>query len=546
MNKTSWIAVVSKESRSLLDQVAFEEVNGLKGLRYVYQYEETDLYFACSVHYYNCQKLHVIDTETLYILAIGYRVYQVNLASEIEQRYLLNGLQGMSELDGTYQLILIDKNKKNIFIGKDPAGLASLYYYQGDDALLFSNNIKNLLLQDCFTPSFNDKVLFELFSLNAVVPPDTLIKEVLSLPSLHWLCYEGNSRWSVRPIEPENKIPDGNELIDYLKGAFLSPTTSSPSIGIMASGGFDSSLITSLVRAQTDNPIHLFTLCYDKMGSTDEITRELAQCYHAEHSVFSSQVDNPLKLVYESLWYMESEAVGSISFNLVLELIFSRFTASFHPHLILTGDTYFSRTDPLETVEHYEKNYTILKDKAALKNLTKDKHNGLSQYFHKKRAYANIRDFPLPEVLALRVISKIRMNQSIDVNYYSPFLNQEYTTLVYALRRMKPEYKNRDHLISLCRKHRLLSESILTAKKSWLPSWIEQDKPVKFLEHCMSVISHPQSFVRSLFNADYIEMITQEYQQNRFQFLILLFYLELFFDNFIVHPKRLLHKNNMR
>ncbi len=209
----------------------------------------------------------------------------------------------------------------------------------------------------------------------------------------------------------------------------------------------------------------------------------------------------------------------------------------------MTGDLYFNKTDPMPNVLCYEKNYSCHESLSISKLLSQNKEYGLGSYFNKRLTYTNIKNFPLPEVLALRITGKLRMNSSTSQKYYLPFINQQYIHYVNYLQQTKDNYHNRSYLMDICRSQHLLPKSILATKKSWLPSWVEYDKPTELLAYCLNSITQANSFVSSLFGDNYIETIEHEYQQKNYRFIFLLFYLELFHDNFIVHPERLICKS---
>ena len=316
MQKMSFIAVMASKPCSLLNQLAIEEPDSLNGQIYEKSFRDFGIYFECIIQHNNSENISQIDSDELYILCIGYSFHHSHLANEAAARYLVHGLKGISSLDGYYQIIIIDKNKKRFFIGTDSAAIAPIYYAQQNDAVFFSNSIKNLLLQKVFQPSFNKKVIVELFRYSAVTPPDTLIKEISSLPSSYWLHYHQDNYFRIERVESEPLFTSPIDLPEYhhvLQQQIIPPIATSSSLGIMCSGGFDSSLMTSLLRSATDDPIPLFTLFYEQSDTAFANTRQLAELYQANNNDYQFKIDNPLTAIYESLWYVESEAVGTIS-----------------------------------------------------------------------------------------------------------------------------------------------------------------------------------------------------------------------------------------
>ena len=389
-------------------------------------------------------------------------------------------------------------------------------------------------------------MLFELFYLGMVNPPDTLLCDIFSIPSTKYVCFSGNLELKkfIKP-SPEQVILDEEHLYNKLKET-ISPIAGQSHIGIMCSGGLDSSLLTALIREQSDSEINLFTLYYDKHHSDVVNTRLLAKMCAANNYYFKQESFDFLSTIYESLWLGESEAVGTLSFNIALELLFSKFVSKDYNSVIVTGDVNSVKTEQSPNVYSYCKKYRLLSNSAyelTLKSKLKSSRNyGYLNFIQKYNTNSDGNNLFFPEVLVLRITGKIRSTM-MSPPYYLPFVDQKYLQYIENLMYAMPHFNYRQTLKALAIRRNILPQNILLTPKTWMPGWAENNPFGELILSITNTCNVKDSFCSSLFGEGIGYVIYEACQHKNYRFVMALFYLELFYNNFVRNPEHLLSKD---
>ena len=180
------------------------------------------------------------DTETL---LYGYKEY----GSKILQ--LLNGI---------FAFAIFDKQKKELFIARDPFGVKPLYYYADADLFWFSSEIKSILplpIEYTIDPEALVNYLTFLYSPGEKTP----FKKVLKLLPGHCMTVPLNDHQQFAlqsyyeiPFQGKRSNKTEQELIDKLEKKLLKAVDrqllSDVPVGFFLSGGLDSSAIVAMAK----------------------------------------------------------------------------------------------------------------------------------------------------------------------------------------------------------------------------------------------------------------------------------------------------------
>jgi len=95
------------------------------------------------------------------------------------------GVKMVENLRGMFSFAIWDNEKKGIFLARDPYGVKPLYYTNEDGFFLWASQVKALASNIRVSQDPKGKVGF--FVLGSVPEPDTIYKEIKSLPAGHWM-----------------------------------------------------------------------------------------------------------------------------------------------------------------------------------------------------------------------------------------------------------------------------------------------------------------------------------------------------------------------
>lgn len=194
------------------------------------------------------------------------------------------GIQGTVEKAiGMFAFAVWDNHNKTLTLGRDRIGEKPLYYGwqgQGNDAVfLFGSELKSLRAH----PSFENKISREAISLqmrhNYIPAPYSIYEGVSKLlpgtlltVSLQDRSPKLSTFWSGAEVARSgvastfagNYEQAINELETLLKDAISKQMLADVPLGAFLSGGVDSSVIVSLMQAQSSRPIKTFTIGFNE------------------------------------------------------------------------------------------------------------------------------------------------------------------------------------------------------------------------------------------------------------------------------------------
>ncbi|KKC34564.1 asparagine synthase (glutamine-hydrolyzing) [Devosia psychrophila] len=175
------------------------------------------------------------DTE---ILPIGWKLWGESL---------------FARLEGMFAIALWDRTANTLVLARDPIGIKPLYYAQSGDAVLFSSELKGILVSGRL-PGAIDPLAFHTYLATGYPDPDqSLVAGVKQLlPGTYRVVTERDA-WTEtywRPARP-SRIVDGQQALDQLADV-LSATcekllVSDVPVGLMLSSGIDSGILSMLV-----------------------------------------------------------------------------------------------------------------------------------------------------------------------------------------------------------------------------------------------------------------------------------------------------------
>ena len=207
------------------------------------------------------------------------------------------GEAGLERLNGMFAFALYDTRERSLLLARDRAGEKPLFYHHADGVLRFASELK-ALLADPRLPRRFDPVALDCYLALGFVPGDRCILEGFKkLPPAHAMRFDlasGRTKvwryWSL-PDWDESSAAGGTgeadlltELEGLLQDAVARQIVADVPVGVLLSGGVDSSLITALA-ARTASQVKTFTVRFSGHGRYDETehARLIAGRFGTEH-----------------------------------------------------------------------------------------------------------------------------------------------------------------------------------------------------------------------------------------------------------------------
>jgi asparagine synthase (glutamine-hydrolysing) len=153
-----------------------------------------------------------------------------------------------------FAFALWDEKRKRLFIARDRFGEKPLYWGIFDQTLLFASEPKVLLAHPAVKPDLNLNALRQYLSFDYVPAPLSIYQGISKLPAAHTLTLEAGEikveRYWRLSYQTRQPVPSVNEaaeqLRDLLADSVKMRLVSDVPLGVLLSGGIDSSIVAAL------------------------------------------------------------------------------------------------------------------------------------------------------------------------------------------------------------------------------------------------------------------------------------------------------------
>jgi asparagine synthase (glutamine-hydrolysing) len=249
----------------------------------------------------------------------------------------------VEHINGMFAIALWDSVHKRLVLARDRFGEKPLYYGIFDGKLIYASEPKALLSHPSVKPELNVDALRHYLSFDYVPAPMSIYKGVYKLPAAHILTVE-DGKVRTRRYWNLDFHKNGNistissaaeELKTLLSDAVRMRLVSDVPLGILLSGGIDSSTVAAFAIRHATEKVKTFSIGFEE-NSFDEsrYARLVAQHLGTEHYEDRLSAEKAGDLISEiGSWLDEPLSDGS----LIPTFLLSRFVRK-HVTVALGGD----------------------------------------------------------------------------------------------------------------------------------------------------------------------------------------------------------------
>jgi asparagine synthase (glutamine-hydrolysing) len=221
------------------------------------------------------------DTE---VLIHGYREWGPNLPKR---------------LSGMFAFALLDRRAQRLVLARDRFAKKPLYYWQRGDSFAFASEVSALLKHPEIFPKTDLLALQKLFAYGFIPAPRSQYEGIKKLPGGSVLTYDLSThrstietfwRFHIRPEDPD--LPADEEEIceqlrELLSRAVRRRLIADVPLGILLSGGIDSSAILKFAAGHSTGPVSTFSIgfrekSFDETPFIDRMVAEIGTDHHHE------------------------------------------------------------------------------------------------------------------------------------------------------------------------------------------------------------------------------------------------------------------------
>ena len=229
----------------------------------------------------------------------GYRFFSRSDTEVILKAYDRWGARCVERLVGMFAFALFDQARRRLTLVRDRLGIKPLYLSRGPQSVRFASTLPALLAGGGVNTDLDPVALHHFFSWHAVVPaPYTILKGVRKVPPATVMTFESDGGSAVKtywapdfrraPEHSEWSEADwAREVLAALETAVNRRMVADVPVGVLLSGGLDSSLIVGLLARGGQDGLATFSVGFDDVGEREgnefRYSDAIAEVFGTEH-----------------------------------------------------------------------------------------------------------------------------------------------------------------------------------------------------------------------------------------------------------------------
>src|ERR1700722_10129328 len=235
--------------------------------------------------------------------ADGYRFFSTADSEVLIKAFHKWGARCVERFKGMFAFAIADRDSGVVTLGRDRLGIKPLYMAASPGKLRFASTVRALLDGGDVDTELDRHALHQYMSFHAVVPaPRTIYRGVRKLPpaTVRVIQPDGSFTATVYWTAKFRRDPDRASwsvgdweaaLMDALRTAVVRRMVADVPVGVLLSGGIDSSIVVALLAEQGQHGLATFSIGFDSAGGesgdeyvySDLLAKTFATAHHKIH-----------------------------------------------------------------------------------------------------------------------------------------------------------------------------------------------------------------------------------------------------------------------
>jgi asparagine synthase (glutamine-hydrolysing) len=245
------------------------------------------------------RSVHVVQNGEIYnhaqlrkeLEAQGHRMRTDHSDTEVlVHLYEQHGPAFAERLRGMFAVAIWDARERRLVLARDRYGIKPLHWARLPGGLAFGSELKSLLPAPGFSREIDPDAVEAFLALNSIPAPLTIYKSARKLQPGHYLVWhEDSDQVTIEPFAHElpattPRPAQPGEVLEALRDSVRAHLVSDVPVGVLLSGGVDSSALAALAATESSERIHTFSIGFEEQGF-DETPRArlVAERYGTEH-----------------------------------------------------------------------------------------------------------------------------------------------------------------------------------------------------------------------------------------------------------------------
>ena len=271
--------------------------------------EDGTIWIVFNGEIYNYQELRE------FLLSKGH-IFKTKTDTEvIVHLYEELGPECLQKLRGMFAFAIWDENAKSLLLARDRVGIKPVYYCLRGTSLVFASEIKAILADASIDREIAPELIDRFLTFKYLPGEETLLKGIQKLAPGHYLLIKNGNAvvrqyWDLQFAGTSQNISleeSESNLLDLLTKTIQLHMIADVPVGILLSGGVDSTGVLGLAVNQTQKKISSFTVGFDGTEVADErpYARLAANKFGTQHHDMTITAKDFAAFMPEYVWHME-------------------------------------------------------------------------------------------------------------------------------------------------------------------------------------------------------------------------------------------------
>jgi asparagine synthase (glutamine-hydrolysing) len=206
------------------------------------------------------------------------------------------GIDCLEKMLGTWAFCLWDSRENSVFIARDRVGVRPLYYTVNNNSFYFASELNALVTNKNLMRQLDERAVYDYLTYTNVPAPNSVLKHIKKVPAAHYLFFKPGEKLQARRYwSPITKKPlfdlSEKQILDELRDKIYEATRirmlADVNVGVLLSGGLDSSIILACMHKYASEPVKTYTVGFEnKNNYKNEFSyaKKVASHFKADHT----------------------------------------------------------------------------------------------------------------------------------------------------------------------------------------------------------------------------------------------------------------------
>lgn len=225
------------------------------------------------------------------------------------------GAKCLEHLQGMFAFAIWDRKRSSLLLARDRVGIKPLYYFRSARCLAFASELKSLLTLPEAPRDLDPNAINAFWCLNYLPGSLTMFRGIHKLAPGEFLVADSDGQvatstyWDLAFSDrgPRSLDDAATELSTLLRRTVREHMIADVPVGVLLSGGMDSSAVLTYAAQETSKPISTFTIGFAGAGVVDErpYARLMARSVRSHHHEATLSANDFWNYLPSLFWHLD-------------------------------------------------------------------------------------------------------------------------------------------------------------------------------------------------------------------------------------------------